>query len=485
MTDQASRTKQLANSLLTKFKARDRDGAAADMAALLDADSSLGPAWRNVVKLAMPLGETSLALVAAERIYRDNPGDAGLAVEYAGTLAQMGQHERAQAVLNKLGDDAKNTAPVQNLLGVIAAERGEFDAARRHLEATLESRPGARSAWFALASLGPVSEALRERLEREVQKPMAEDEPAASLYYALGKARDDAGDYEGAFNAYRKAGGILQIYRAHDRRVDAAGADVLMRDTTAELMDDLALSASTADPIFILGLPRSGTTLLTQMLSRHPRLGALGEVNFAQAALMPVKGFDAQAMTAFDTDQGSEGWTRVGDTYRRLAADRLGAPLRSVDKSLSLSRLLGPLAQALPRARFIHIQRDAGDNAMSCFRTYFAQGLPWTAALGDIGHHFRTEEKLMAHWKAVLPNRILTISYEELVSAPESVLTRVADHIGEAYVPEMADPSGATATVNTASVFQSRQGLNRGSIGIHERYGAHTKAFFDAYAAER
>ncbi|MEM9422230.1 MAG: sulfotransferase [Pseudomonadota bacterium] len=198
--------------------------------------------------------------------------------------------------------------------------------------------------------------------------------------------QDDAGEFELAFRSYTLGAALARTKRLYDPQKDAANANSLTLTYTHDAFSTLAKSEATVEPIFIIAPPRSGTTLLSQLLTQHRNVSTVGESNLAQAAMMPIRGFSLGHVSAFDGAHGANGWTRLGDTIARLLAERAQSDgsARIVDKTLNTLRLLGPLSIAVPRAKFIRLTRDPRDVATSCFRTYFTEGLGWTFSLEHI-----------------------------------------------------------------------------------------------------
>lgn len=484
MPESTSQTRQLVNQMLAKLNARDRDGTAEDMRRLLEIDGSVGPAWGHVVKIAEAIGETTLMIEAARRVYKDQPGDVKRACDFAAVLARLGRHEEATDVLMKFRPKDRNgSVLIQHLLGTIASEQGDFERARTHLRNAIALAPGSGPTWLTLAHVEKIEDGSLDHraLEELGSKPAGGDDGAAMLFFALGKARDDIGDSDKAFDAYLKGSGIVRNLRPYDPRSDEAAAEILINSYSKEFFDGLGESDSEAAPIFIVGNPRSGTTLLAQMLGLHSELTSIGESNLMQKVFASIGRFRAEDVKAFDEKKGPEGWKRVGDAFLAVSADRSGNTLRPIDKTLITSRFVGMIAQAMPKARFINLTRDPADTAASCFRNYFATGLTWTFSLTDIATHLRAEEKLCQHWAETFPEQFMVLPYEEFVADPETHLKKIATFCDFQFEETMLHPEQATDAVNTASVQQVRQPVSKTAVGAWKRYEGRFDPFFKAY----
>ena len=235
--------------------------------------------------------------------------------------------------------------------------------------------------------------------------------------------------------------------------------------------------------ILVTGVPRSGTTLVEQILASHSAVADGEEVNLFCTALIPAGDFSLQGGLDYEKrTAGADPWGEIGRDYLSMLEQRFGSRGRIVDKTLNHSRFLGFILHSLPKARVIWMRRNAQDTAISCFRTWFGTGtIPWSCSLADIAWHFRLEDALHAHWNRIYPDRILTVPYEELARDPQPWISRILAHVG--LDPESAPftPHMKRRAVQTASVAQVREPISATSVGAAEKYRAHLQPFRDAY----
>jgi hypothetical protein len=305
----------------------------------------------------------------------------------------------------------------------------------------------------------------------------------AQAHYARGTALQRAGAAPDAvFAAFAEGARLAGTVRKHDPAADAAATASLIATWDADVVARYAATTVPIEspPIFVTGIPRSGTTLVEHMLAAHPDVAGGGEMPFAALLANEARGADEPAVAAFAARAG--GVAPLARLYRHLVDERFGAGARIVDKTLTMSRLMGVLAPALPEARFVWLRRDPVDCAWSCFRTYFAQGVDWSWSLPHIAEHFKAADALHAHWQQVLGERLLTVPYEDLVVDPTSWADRILAHVGLAPDPAVYAPHAARRGVTTASVTQVREPINRKGIGAAEPYRAHLRPFIEAYA---
>jgi len=221
-------------------------------------------------------------------------------------------------------------------------------------------------------------------------------------------------------------------------------------------------------PVFVVGLPRSGTTLIEQILASHPQVFGAGEITLAADTMAALGGSTADAI---------EGLRRLGrETARRLAAGHLErlrafsrAAVRIVDKMPENYFLLGLLATLFPRARFIHCRRDLRDVAVSCWMTYFRE-TPWANDQQHIASRFHDYRRLMEHWRKVLPVTLLEVDYEETVADLEGVARRLVDWCGLEWAAECLSYHETRRWVRTASAAQVRRPIYSSSVGRWKNY---------------
>src|SRR5690606_10482255 len=185
---------------------------------------------------------------------------------------------------------------------------------------------------------------------------------------------------------------------------------------TPKTLEQLKPSQDRRPALFVNGLPRSGTTLVDQILVSHSAVADGGEVNLLRASLIPTG--DSSMAGALRYQQRMAGsadpWGALAASYFRMLEMRFRTRALVVDKTLGHSHFMGLLAHMLPGARVVWMRRDPEDTALSCFRTFFSSGLPWSWSLEDIARFFRIEDKLHAHWSALFPEQILTVDYQAL-----------------------------------------------------------------------
>jgi tetratricopeptide (TPR) repeat protein len=473
---------------LAAFKARDRDAAASILAALAAEEPPLGPTWGSVSRLALTLGEISLALTAARRHAALDRRDLAARLNHGQMLAQNGRAAEAVRVANRIVADHPGSAAYHFLASCKAAS-GQVAGAVADFRRAVAVSPdpfAVTQSWLSIADArtftDPDDEDLKAMEALLARWPNGHGRPEgrAALLYALGKAYDDLKRHDAAFRAYAEGARLVAAVRPAQEEGDGF-VDAVVSGFTREAL--ARLPRSTIDsrrPIFVLGLPRSGTTLVEQILVSHSRVVDGAEINLFQAAAMPVGGADPKAVAAFAAAR-PDGFDAIGRAYLHMLDDRFGPKGHVVDKTLNHSRYLGLIHQVLPEARIVWLRREPGAVAWSAFKTWFAQGMNWTWSLEAIGRHMRREDRLHAHWTSVMGDAILTVPYEALVADPGPWIGRILEHVGLPFEPGVEAFHKTNRAVTTASFAQVRRPIYTSSMEAWRRHERALRPFFEAY----
>jgi tetratricopeptide (TPR) repeat protein len=464
----------------------DRDGAAG----LLEKELRHGPPaserWKSVSRLAAQIGETDIAIEAARRYSRTTPPSLDRLLQYWSELGQYGRTAEATEELSRLSESLRRQPNVLHLLGTLAGQEGRFAEAERLYREALAQVPMLPQTWFALAMIKTFTpddpdlaamEALRPAMER------AEPSIRARFLYGLAKAWHDCREYDRAFALYSEGAALRRREQTWDPAAIERFTEALIRDFTPERMGRLAPSGNRRRALFVNGLPRSGTTLVEQILVSHSQVADGGEVNLLRAALIPTGDHSFDGALRYERRMAGreDPWGTIASSYFRLLQMRFRTAGQVIDKTLGHSHFMGLLMHTLPGARVIWMRRDPEDTALSCFRTYFTSGVPWSWSLADIGLFFRLEDRLHAHWSALFPDRILTVDYQKLVTDPARWIPRIAEHCGLEAEPAMFESHLTERGVTTASVQQVRAPITTARIGLSAGYAEHVEPFRKAY----
>jgi tetratricopeptide (TPR) repeat protein len=383
--------------------------------------------------------------------------------------SEMRQPERAREMYEKSLTIVPGYIPALfNLAGVLE-EQGERERAIELFERILSIDP---QYWDALSRLAnarrfersddPLFEALRAAVAATEREPEARE----GLLFAFGKALDDVGNYGEAFDAYRQANELGRQLRG---RYDAGRAERGIASMLARF-DEYWLSqaetSSTASPIFICGMYRSGSTLVEQILSAHESVQMGGELDLLPTLLAERLQPFPQRLAEVTPDELSAVAGEYMSTLRQLFPDATHVTDKRPDNVLHLA----VIRAMFPEAKIIHTRRELRDNCLSVWFQQLGASLSYATDLGDTAHYYRLQERLVARWHELLGANIFTVDYDDLVRDPEPVLRALLEFLGLPWEEACLDFQGAHSQVNTASVWQVREPLHTRSSGRWQNY---------------
>lgn len=465
-------------------------GERAAAAELLQEELRLGPPagerWQSVQRLAGQIGEIEIAIEAARRYSRTPPATLDRLLYYWGELAAYDRVEEARRELESLPLDVREQPNVLHFFGTLASQMGEFAEAEELYRRAIEETPDLPQTWFALAMLktftrGDPDMAAMQRLLPKMQH--ADPSLQARLLYGVAKAHHDCGDYDRAWELYAQGADLRR--RQDPRSLEKAEifAQRLIREFTAHAAKKLRPVRGEQKPsLFVNGLPRSGTTLIEQILVSHSQVAAGGEVNLLQAALIPTGDRSLDGALRYQAGfDGGDPWGTLAADYFRMLEMRFRTSGLVVDKTLGQSYFMGLLLHILPGARVIWLRRNPDDVALSCFRNFFTARLAWSWSLTDIADYMKIEDRLFEHWTGLFPERILVVPYESMVSDPKLWIPRILEHAGLDDEPAVHDYHKNARHVRTASVRQVREPISTARIGLAGSYRNHLAHFRERY----
>ncbi|MGZ5816629.1 MAG: tetratricopeptide repeat-containing sulfotransferase family protein [Croceibacterium sp.] len=450
---------------------------------LVGASAPLGAQWVPLSNVAAQNGEVNLARQAIDLYVAGSQGDPSAYYKKVGLLLSAGAWDEALALLRSLPVTVPDPASYAYSRGTVAMYVGELDEARHWLEEAIRQHPQIGSPWLSLSVLANFAQEpeLADRIvaaERQMQAAVPGQR--GTYYYALGKAHADLGDHARAFAGFERGARLLKGHFAYSRERDQFTARDAVNGYTSERLADLARlqSAPTGRAIFVMGLPRSGTTLVEQILTSHSAVADGGEICRLPLLVKDVGGLSYLAIREYVDKRGAP---EAAALWHHWLDERFPSPGRVVDKTVNTTRLLGLAATLLPDAPLIWLVRDPLDCALSCFRTRFAGEAPWSYDLEDIAFHFRLEDELLAQWRPTLGERLLVVPYESLVADPPAWIGRILAHCGLAEEAQPFAPHENPRPVTTSSVMQVRRPINRQGIGSAEPYREFLEPFIAAY----
>jgi tetratricopeptide (TPR) repeat protein len=374
--------------------------------------------------------------------------------------------------------------------GDLLAELGHVDEAVAAIETSITLAPRRTRAYYSLTlfkRMTPEDRNFRamEALARDMNSLSADEQ--INLDFALAKAYADIGDPERSFRRLAEGNALKRKSIAYDETAALDFFARIRKTFTAALMRELAgAGEASRAPVFILGMQRSGTTLVEQILASHPKVLAAGERDdFEQsvAELQRAATGGLQFPEMFAQASG-EDLRRLGAIYLRRIGVAESHAARITDKMPGNFLRVGLIRLALPNARIIHARRDPMDTCFSCFTQSFVENPPYVYDLAELGRYYRGYEGLMAHWREVLPEgAMLEVQYEDVVADLEGQARRIVAHCGLEWDARCLEFYRTERQVRTASLVQVRQPIFKSSIGRWRAYEAFLGPLREALAA--
>jgi hypothetical protein len=326
--------------------------------------------------------------------------------------------------------------------------------------------PGALASLAALRKMTSADGAWLERARQAATSDISLTEQA-TLRFAIGKYCDDVGDFDAAFQSYRKANELLKsVAQNYDGDAHEQIVDGLIRAYSREAIVAAARSGSDSTrPVFVVGMPRSGTTLAEQILASHPAVEGAGELRFWSDVGRKYQ--DQISQGPLDEPTRS----KLAENYLSILTAHSKDAQRVVDKAPRNADYLGIIHSVFPNARIIYMQRDPIDVCLSCYFQQFSQALSFTFDLSDLARYYRQHHRLMKHWLAVLPpGTILEVPYAGLVADQVAWTRKMLDFIGLGWDEHCLEFYRTERGVATASSWQVRQKIYNTSIERWRNY---------------
>lgn len=383
--------------------------------------------------------------------------------------ANLGEAQRRHTLLDPAASNlrralaiAPSLADARHNLGLTLLHLREMDQGRTLILEAIRQAPRPVY-YYSLTDTGPIrgdDPSIIADMKRAIENiATASADERATLHIALGRALNARGEGDEAFRHLLIGNRLRRSANPYDEKRTLG---LFQRIEASFPLSPATASGKEHGPVFILGMPRSGSSLVEQILASHPHMFGAGEIDlFARAVttLQPT-GFPEEMSGA-----AIEPWQAVGEFYRKTISSL--APGRRIINKMPMNYFfVGGISLALPDARIVHVLRDPVDTCLSCFSTIFGSPHTYSYDLGDLGRYYRAYSSLMSHWRRYLPRgTLLELRYEDLVADPETGVRRLLDHCGLDWDPACLSFHRSSKPVGTASLSQVRQPLNRSGIG--------------------
>ena len=430
------------------------------------------------------------AEAAARAALQADPGSAPAAHFLGALLVELDRLAEAVPFLKAAADWAPDVAQHHRDLGVTQLFLGDLDGARARLLKTIELDVLSYEVLYTLIRMSRMGERSAEAEQllgvvRDLAARSDELSPAqrAQVYFSLGKAHEDRREFEAAAGAFARANAIRRSSVTYDISAAEAGMARIAEVFDKALVDRLQGKGDASErPIFIVGMPRSGSTLAEQILSSHPQVHGAGEIKRLPTILDRSTGLGGSRYPDFAATMNPADCRTIGQAYINGLATGLPGQTRTTDKWLDNFLHLGLISVCLPKAKIVHCVRDPRDQLLSCWALLFSQEQEYAYDVEELGRYFRAYSRLMAHWRRVLPaGAMLEVRYEDLIAEPEAMTRRMLAHCGLDWDERTLRYWEAKRPVKSGSVFQVRQPLYDQSIGRWKPFAPYLRPLFEPF----
>jgi tetratricopeptide (TPR) repeat protein len=457
--------------------------AAASYLKALSFKTNFAEVYCNLGGVLQAQGKFIEAIDACNMALSLNPHFAGAYVNLGSTHQGLGDLAAAEACFNRALALDDSCTVARNALASVYAELGKFDAARRELERTLALKPDDATALAMLTEIGkmPVDEVWLDKARKLVASPLLSKAEALRLQFAIAKYYDDNKLYQLAFPEYRRANALRAKPGGFDRAAFSAVIDALIAAYTREVVNpDPGQLSESQRPVLVVGMPRSGTSLVEQIVASLPQAFGAGELEFWPSQAQ--RNWKAALSALLDPALVA----RLGAEYDELLKQVSGGRDRVVDKMPANFLWLGLVRSVFPSARLIHTTRDPLDTCLSIYFKNFSHSHHYATDLADLGFYYTEYARLMRHWRSVLPgDRFLEVSYEALIGDQAAWSKRIVEFVDLPWDARCLDYHRTERRVATFSNWEVRQPIFRSSMGRWKNYREFLRPLIEALGVER
>jgi tetratricopeptide (TPR) repeat protein len=459
--------------------------AAAHLRKAIELDPDYAEAHNNLGNVLLKQWKPEPAAAAFRKAIELKPSTAAAHCNLASALQDQGRYEEAVEYCKKALDLNPDLAAAHTNLGWIYQIMGRIDDAKAHFSQALSLKADLISALYAALHVEKFQrdEPMLETMRSLLDSPKITEEERSQLYFSLAKAYDDMGEADQAFAAAKEANAIERRKSGYNPTTITRLVDQAIATFGPEFFEQRPFHGSSSElPVFIVGLPRSGTTLVEQIIASHPRAFGAGELTFLQelASSLHRRARVAKPYPAGAAQLDEPAVLRLAGDYLRHLRSLGGKADRVTDKMPFNFFRLGLAALLLPRAKIIHCRRDPFDVFVSGYFMKFRQPIAYTCGQAEFAQYYRDYLRLMEHWRRVLPSAMLEVDYEELVADQEGVSRRIVSFCGLDWNDACLDFYKSERPVRTGSSVQVRRPLYADSVGRWRSYEGYLEPLKEA-----
>jgi tetratricopeptide (TPR) repeat protein len=432
-------------------------------------------AWMDLSRAQLERLDLPAAHASIGRAAELSPHSANVQIHAANVLARSGRHDEAietyrRAIELKPGLPA-GFLGLGNTLKTVGRQAEAIEAYRR---ATV-LRPESSEAWWSLSNLKTFrfEDGEIATMERLLELPALSNEARVQFSFALAKASEDRGDYPHAFQLYELGNRTRRALEDYDPvQTEVINERIIKVFDAGFVARHAGRGHPDPAPIFVVGLPRSGSTLIEQILASHSKVDATHELPEVGRLIQSINR-DRKDRTTYPEavlDYNDDSWASLGQSYIEQTRQYRHDAARFIDKNPNNFASIGLLSLALPNARFINTRRHPLDTCLSCYKQLFAKGQPFTYDLLELGEYYLQYDRMMAHWHAVMPGRVLDVQYESVVGDQEAETRRLLEFCGLPWEDACLRYYETERAIRTASSEQVRRPIYSDSVGLWRHY---------------
>ena len=432
-------------------------------------------------------GNFAAAEQASRLVLKDDPDNAEAMTVLGIVLHEIDKYEEALELLEKAVEKNPRNAEALNYYGVCLKSVGRLDEARDQLLKGVELNPNMFGAYANLNDLVDFSKEkeLFDRIEVIMESAdKLNPELLLPLHYAYAKALDDTGQPEKALEHYIAGGKLKRAQLNYNEKETAGFFSDIKKAFPAKIFKDRPYQGSdTEGMLFIIGMPRSGSTLVEQIISSHDDVYGAGEVKYLSQALHGLRDRfpSLSRFPAMAGELNEKQFKLLGDSYEKAIFKNSGSAKVVTDKLLTNYFFVGLIHLLFPKAKFINTRRDPVDTCLSGFTKLFKDDMPHSYDLGELGRYYRQYDALMKHWEKVLPPGVLkVVNYEDVVANTEKEAKGIIEFIGLEWDDKLLEFHKSSRPVKTASVAQVRKPIYKSSVQRWKKYGKGLQPLVDA-----
>jgi tetratricopeptide (TPR) repeat protein len=447
-----------------------------DAESLLEAALKLAPnylaARLDYVRVLLDRQKYLRAREELDTLLKLEPGNSHYLSLRAAACVGLGEHEQAIALYRQLLAASPSSADLQVSLGHALKAVGRRKEATESYQMAAAARPSFGDAWWSLANLKTYRFSENEIVQMRAEEAAPATRPVDRhhLCFALGKAFEDRNEYAESWQYYERGNALKQSESGyHPEITETNTRKQIAVCTTQFFAARVGVGVPDADPIFVVGLPRSGSTLIEQILASHSQVEGTQELSEIQRIVLGLRGqhsglgdprlraMEDNSYPAGLAEFTPEDFRSLGERYMKDTRAYRGRKPFFIDKNPNNFRHLGLIHLMMPNAKIIDVRREPMACCFSNLKQLFASGQEFTYGIGDIARYYRTYLELMRHWDAVLPRRILRVCYEDVVQDLEGNVRRILEFCGLEFEPGCIEFHKTERSVRTPSSEQVRQ----------------------------